>query len=56
MKICREFYFQLVMLPHDEVRLEAARRGLSVSNKPDSYDICFISDGDTALFFAFKVG
>jgi tRNA-uridine 2-sulfurtransferase len=30
-----------------EVRAEAERRGLSVANKPDSHDICFISDGDT---------
>ncbi|MFJ2620535.1 tRNA 2-thiouridine(34) synthase MnmA [Glutamicibacter sp. NPDC087344] len=30
-----------------EVRAEAAARGLTVANKPDSYDICFIPDGDT---------
>ncbi|MET1036516.1 MAG: tRNA 2-thiouridine(34) synthase MnmA [Arthrobacter sp.] len=30
-----------------EVREEAERRGLSVANKPDSHDICFIPDGDT---------
>ncbi|WP_198416822.1 MULTISPECIES: tRNA 2-thiouridine(34) synthase MnmA [Cryobacterium] len=30
-----------------EVRAEAAERGFSVANKPDSYDICFIPDGDT---------
>ncbi|WP_174844303.1 tRNA 2-thiouridine(34) synthase MnmA [Cryobacterium sp. Hh7] len=30
-----------------EVRKEAAERGFSVANKPDSYDICFIPDGDT---------
>ncbi|TFD55310.1 tRNA 2-thiouridine(34) synthase MnmA [Cryobacterium frigoriphilum] len=29
------------------VRAEAAARGFSVANKPDSYDICFIPDGDT---------
>ena len=29
------------------VRAEAERRGLSVAKKPDSHDICFISDGDT---------
>ena len=29
------------------VRAEAAERGFSVANKPDSYDICFIPDGDT---------
>ena len=32
----------------DEVRAEAAARGLSVAAKPDSYDICFIPDGDTS--------
>jgi tRNA-specific 2-thiouridylase len=30
-----------------DVRIEAERRGLSVAQKPDSHDICFISDGDT---------
>jgi len=29
------------------VRKEAAERGLTVANKPDSYDICFIPEGDT---------
>lgn len=31
----------------DLIRQEAARRELSVANKPDSYDICFIPEGDT---------
>src|SRR3954449_2125331 len=31
-----------------EIRAEAAKRGLLVADKPDSHDICFISDGDTA--------
>jgi tRNA-specific 2-thiouridylase len=31
-----------------QVREEAAARGLAVADKPDSHDICFISDGDTA--------
>lgn len=30
-----------------EIRAEAAARGLPVANKPDSYDICFIPEGDT---------
>jgi tRNA-specific 2-thiouridylase len=30
------------------VRAEAAERGLRVAAKPDSSDICFIADGDTA--------
>ncbi|GAA1352380.1 tRNA 2-thiouridine(34) synthase MnmA [Falsarthrobacter nasiphocae] len=29
------------------VRAEAEARGLAVAKKPDSYDICFIPDGDT---------
>ncbi|GAA2514992.1 tRNA 2-thiouridine(34) synthase MnmA [Rarobacter incanus] len=40
----------------DEVRAEAARRGLSVSNKPDSYDICFVADGDTGGFLRERLG
>ena len=31
----------------DLIRQEAAKRELSVANKPDSYDICFIPEGDT---------
>ena len=31
-----------------EVRAEADRRGILVAQKPDSHDICFIPDGDTA--------
>jgi tRNA-specific 2-thiouridylase len=30
-----------------EIRAEAEARGLSVAAKPDSYDICFIPEGDT---------
>jgi tRNA-specific 2-thiouridylase len=33
-----------------DVRLEAGRRGLALAEKPDSHDVCFISDGDTAGF------
>lgn len=40
----------------DEVRAEAERRGLSVADKPDSHDICFIPDGDTRGWLAEKVG
>src|SRR3954463_5432472 len=39
-----------------EVRAEAAARGLSVANKPDSHDICFIPDGDPRGFLAGRVG
>ena len=40
----------------DEVRREAARRGLAVAAKPDSHDICFIADGDTAGFLRQRLG
>jgi len=39
-----------------EVRAEAAARGLTVAQKPDSHDICFIPDGDTRGFLAGRVG
>ncbi len=38
------------------VRAEAARRGLAVADKPDSHDICFIADGDTAGFLRGRLG
>lgn len=38
------------------VRREAAERGLAVSAKPDSHDICFIPDGDTQGFLAARLG
>ncbi len=38
------------------VRAEAAERGLTVAQKPDSHDICFIPDGDTRGWLAEKVG
>jgi tRNA-specific 2-thiouridylase len=40
----------------DEVRAEAARRGLAVADKPDSHDVCFISSGDTRGFLRGKLG
>ena len=39
-----------------DVRAEADALGLTVANKPDSYDICFIPEGDTADWLAEKVG
>ncbi|GAA1266841.1 tRNA 2-thiouridine(34) synthase MnmA [Sphaerisporangium rubeum] len=39
-----------------EVRAEAAVRGLTVADKPDSHDICFIADGDTRGFLADRLG
>ena len=39
-----------------QVRAEAAARGLAVADKPDSSDICFIADGDTAAFLRRRLG
>jgi tRNA-specific 2-thiouridylase len=39
-----------------DVRAEAEARGLSVAQKPDSHDICFIADGDNAGWLADKLG
>ncbi|PXY26033.1 tRNA 2-thiouridine(34) synthase MnmA [Prauserella sp. PE36] len=39
-----------------DVRAEAAERGLSVAQKPDSHDICFIPDGDTKKFLESRLG
>jgi tRNA-uridine 2-sulfurtransferase len=38
------------------VRREAAARGLAVADKPDSHDVCFVPDGDTAGFLARRLG
>ena len=38
------------------VREEAAERGLPVASKPDSYDICFVADGDTRGFLQRSLG
>lgn len=40
----------------DQVRAEASELGLLVADKPDSVDICFIPDGDTAGFLADALG
>jgi len=40
----------------EDTRREAAARGLSVSAKPDSYDICFVADGDTQGFLRDRLG
>ena len=39
-----------------QVRAEAAQRGLLVADKPDSHDICFVADGDTAGWLREKAG
>jgi len=40
----------------EQVRKEAAARGLGVADKPDSYDVCFIADGDTRGFLRRQLG
>jgi tRNA-uridine 2-sulfurtransferase len=40
----------------DQVRIEAAHRGLGVADKPDSHDVCFIADGDTRGFLTSRLG
>lgn len=40
----------------DDVRAEARDRGLLVAEKPDSHDICFIPDGDTAGWLREQLG
>ena len=39
----------------EDIRKEATERGLSVANKPDSYDICFIPEGDTRDWLSDKI-
>jgi tRNA-specific 2-thiouridylase len=52
----RHSLFPLGDTPKAEVRREAERRGLRVADKPDSHDICFVSDGDTAGWLREKLG
>jgi tRNA-specific 2-thiouridylase len=49
-------FFPLGDTVKTEVRAEAERRGLSVAAKPDSHDICFIADGNTAGFLGAQLG
>ncbi|MCR2818898.1 tRNA 2-thiouridine(34) synthase MnmA [Microbacterium sp. zg.Y1090] len=50
-------YFPLGTTPSKAiVRAEAEARGLTVAQKPDSHDICFIPDGDTRGWLAERVG
>jgi tRNA-specific 2-thiouridylase len=48
--------FPLGASTKDEVRAEAAARGMAVAAKPDSHDVCFIPDGDTRGFLAGRLG
>jgi tRNA-specific 2-thiouridylase len=50
-------YFPLGSTPSKAiVRAEAAERGISVAQKPDSHDICFIPDGDTRGWLTQRLG
>jgi tRNA-uridine 2-sulfurtransferase len=40
----------------EQVRAEAAGRGLAVADKPDSHDVCFIANGDTRGFLRARLG
>jgi tRNA-specific 2-thiouridylase len=44
--------FPVGEVPKAEVRALAERFGLRVATKPDSHDVCFIPDGDTAGYLA----
>lgn len=48
--------FPLAEMSKDEIREIARRAGISVANKPDSQDICFIPDGDTQGYIEQKIG
>lgn len=52
----RHSLFPLGDLEKSRVRTVAAARGLLTADKPDSHDICFIPDGDTAGFLARRLG
>ncbi len=39
-----------------QIREEAGAHGFSVAKKPDSYDICFIPDGNTQAFLGGHIG
>jgi tRNA-specific 2-thiouridylase len=49
-------HFPLGLDTKADVRAEAARRGLVTAAKPDSHDICFVPDGDTAGFVVAALG
>ena len=48
--------FPLGGMTKAQVRAEAARRGLTVADKPDSHDVCFVADGDTRRFLRERLG
>jgi tRNA-specific 2-thiouridylase len=52
----RRSYFPLGATLKADVRSEARDRGLAIAEKPDSHDICFIANGDTAGFLEQRLG
>jgi tRNA-specific 2-thiouridylase len=52
----RRSYFPLGSSRKADVRAEARDRGLAIAEKPDSHDICFIANGDTAGFLDKRLG
>lgn len=48
--------FPLAESPKSQVRDEARELGFGVAKKPDSHDICFIPDGDTAGYLHRALG
>lgn len=52
----RHCLFPLNDVVKADVRAEAAALGLGVAKKPDSHDICFIPDGDTAGYLRRALG
>jgi tRNA-uridine 2-sulfurtransferase len=49
-------HFPLGDTRKDDIRKEAAERGLFVANKPDSHDICFVPSGDNAGWLRDRLG
>ena len=49
-------WFPLGDTTKPQIREEARERGFAVAAKPDSHDICFISDGDTRGWLAQRLG
>lgn len=52
----RHAVFPIGDTPKPQIRAEAARRGLTVADKPDSHDICFIPSGNTRAFLGERIG
>lgn len=54
--VLRRVRFPLGSLTKGEVRAHGGRLGLSVWDKPESMDLCFVPDGDYAGFMVQKLG